>query len=74
MYAYIIKKRLTMEITEKTTGRQRPATLLQACDNDLQQLRMRVGTDRTASTYARQCRLRQLVADFMKEALALDDV
>jgi len=62
-----------MITTTKTTCGQQPFTLLQACDNDLQQLKQRVGTDRTQSTYTRQCRLREMVANYIKHAYQSDD-
>lgn len=51
-----------------------PVTLLQACDEDLQQLSQRVGRDRSRSTYVRQCRLRQLLADFLATRTADGDL
>ena len=53
---------------------QLPTTLLQACDYDLEQLRLRVGKDRTAGTYSRQCRLRDMVAGFINEMSDTEDI
>lgn len=63
-----------MMTTNKTTDGQQPVTLLQACDSDLQKLKLRVGIDRTMSTYTRQCRLRQMAADYISYAFNADDV
>lgn len=51
-----------------------PATLLQTCDYDLEQLRQRVGIDRTDGTYNRQCRLRNMVAEYINEVLNREDI
>lgn len=51
-----------------------PATLLQTCDYDLEQLRQRVGIDRTNGTYERQRRLRDMVAEYVNECLDCEDI
>ncbi len=63
-----------MDKKRKAPCVQLPATLLQACDYDLEQLHQRVGIDRTAGTYSRQCRLRDMVAGYINEALSTEDI
>ena len=63
-----------MSNSRKKSCESLPATLLQTCDYDLEQLHQRVGIDRTAGTYNRQCRLRNMVAEYMNEVLNREDI
>lgn len=63
-----------MTRTRKMQSGSLPTTLLQTCEYDLEMLHRRVGIDRTAGTYSRQCRLCDMVAGYINAVLYSEDI
>lgn len=57
---------------KRKSNREVVPLLLQVCDEDIRKLAERVGRDRRYSTYQRQLRLRQLIAEYLASLMQED--